>query len=260
MCTYNAENFIKKTIDNLIEQKYDNYEILIFDDQSSDNTLDILKEYENKYQNIVIFNDKKRGPYEGLNYLIKKAKGDYVAVQDHDDLWFENKLEKQVIFLERNKQYIGCGASVYYYFQSDNKFYPKINEGVKKKVTHTTLMFRNKLGITYNASKTLADEHFMSVILKGDLYQLREPLTIRRIWSNGMNLSEKRFKLNMKTINELKELHIKPLYMIDLLSRRFRPWWLNKILRKRHKSLSFDKFKNNQVTIYIEINRFIPLL
>src|SRR3990172_986527 len=96
--SYNAEDFIGKTIKSCLEQSYRNIELLIFDNKSHDHTLDVINSFHDS-RICVYRSDQQCSPYDGLNYLIEHAAGDYIAVQDHDDIWFHEKIEKQVRFL-----------------------------------------------------------------------------------------------------------------------------------------------------------------
>ena len=110
--TYNHEKYIKEALDSILMQKVNfDYEILIGDDASSDNTVKILKKYQNRYPNIIrLFLNKINlgGTYNAYNVLIN-AKGKYVATCEGDDYWTDvNKLQIQVNYLEKNKDLVGC--------------------------------------------------------------------------------------------------------------------------------------------------------
>lgn len=113
---------------------------MIRDDGSSDGTLELLNIRSKKDDRVRIFVDPgvKRGPYGGLNFLLDNAKGDYIAIQDHDDIRHPEKLEKQVVFLEENSEYTGCGVQLLYYFQSYHKVIKHIETtGAKERCGHT---------------------------------------------------------------------------------------------------------------------------
>jgi len=102
---YNAEKFLIPTLKSVLQQTYKNIEVLIFDDASRDNTYGLRKKITD--DRIKRFRSEKNlGPYKGLNYLLDKAQGEYIAIQDHDDIWHSEKLEKQIDFLQKNKKYI----------------------------------------------------------------------------------------------------------------------------------------------------------
>lgn len=110
--TYNHAEYIAKTIEGVLMQKTKfDFEIVIGEDCSNDGTQDLLREYEKMYPNK--FNIKYNGINRGmmLNNMetIKRCKGEYISLLDGDDFWnVENKLQKQVDFLEANEEYSFC--------------------------------------------------------------------------------------------------------------------------------------------------------
>ena len=106
MPTYNCGNFIENSIKSVINQTYQNWELIIIDDCSTDNTKNIVKEYMNKYKNILYeMLIKNSGAAVARNTGIKKAKGKYIAFLDSDDLWNKDKLKKQVSFMKENNYF-----------------------------------------------------------------------------------------------------------------------------------------------------------
>jgi len=104
MCTYNSEGTVTKSINSILNQTYKNYELLIMDDCSSDNTYSICSEYKENYKNIKLFRNKENiGLTKSLNKLINKSKGKFIARQDSDDLSVNNRLEIQIDYLLKNK-------------------------------------------------------------------------------------------------------------------------------------------------------------
>jgi glycosyltransferase involved in cell wall biosynthesis len=100
---YNSSQFIRETIESFIAQTYSNWELLVTDDCSTDNTWEILKEYAQKDNRIKIFRlDKNSGAGIARNNSIKHASGKYIAFCDSDDLWLPEKLDYQVKFMEDN--------------------------------------------------------------------------------------------------------------------------------------------------------------
>lgn len=113
--TYNHANYIRQTLDSFLMQKTNfKYEILIHDDASTDDTANIVREYEGKYPEIIkpiyqIENQYSKGAPIIAGVLLPKAKGEYVAFCEGDDFWTdENKLQKQIDFLDKNSEYSAC--------------------------------------------------------------------------------------------------------------------------------------------------------
>lgn len=153
---YNAEKFINETIDSVISQTYPNWELILVDDQSTDNSCEIIKEYQKKYskENIKLIKLKEKGMAAGArNKGLEEATGRYICFLDADDYWDNKKLEKQLNFMEENK----CAFSYTGYEFADENLKPLgIKVKVPNKLTYkqalkntiiwtTTVMFDTKL-------------------------------------------------------------------------------------------------------------------
>jgi teichuronic acid biosynthesis glycosyltransferase TuaG len=100
--SYNSSRFIEECIDSVLSQTHDNWELLIVDDCSSDNSCELIEKYNDKRIALIEL-EKNVGAAEARNIAIRKAKGKYIAFLDADDLWMPTKLEKQIGFmLEKN--------------------------------------------------------------------------------------------------------------------------------------------------------------
>lgn len=117
MGIYNCEDTLSESIESVINQTYDNWELIMCDDCSKDKTYEIAKRYSNMYHKKikVIKNEKNLTLGPTLNRCLEYADGDYIARHDGDDLYQKNKLEKQVKFLKNNKEYdlVGTGMKVF---------------------------------------------------------------------------------------------------------------------------------------------------
>jgi glycosyltransferase involved in cell wall biosynthesis len=103
MCTYNGEKYIEEQLNSILKQTYQNLEIIIVDDVSTDNTWQILEQYQQKYKNISIYkNEKNLGYIKNFENALKKATGDLIAIADQDDIWLPQKLEIQQKNIEDN--------------------------------------------------------------------------------------------------------------------------------------------------------------
>ncbi len=98
--TYNRVQFITQAIDSVLSQTYQNFEIFVVDDGSTDNTKQALAPYKDK---ILYIYQENQGAAAARNTGINYAKGKYIAFLDSDDLWFPQKLEKQVEILDKNQ-------------------------------------------------------------------------------------------------------------------------------------------------------------
>lgn len=107
--TYNCGDFIGKALDSILQQTYMNYEAIIIDDCSTDNTAQVAKGYENKDSRFKYYRlNNNLGAAAARNKGIELANGKYIAFLDADDVWFSNKLSKQIEFMKHNKYNFTC--------------------------------------------------------------------------------------------------------------------------------------------------------
>ncbi len=140
--SYNSAKFIKQCIESVIAQTYTNWEMLIVDDYSADNSLQILKKYNDKRIQLIEL-DKNVGASESRNVAIRKAKGKYIAFLDSDDLWEPQKLEKQISFMETED--IAFSFSTYQPMSDDeSKLYSIIH--APKIVTYSSYLKKTIIG------------------------------------------------------------------------------------------------------------------
>ncbi|EOX4846101.1 glycosyltransferase [Vibrio alginolyticus] len=100
MPSYNSQNTIEESILSVLSQTYCDWELIIVDDRSTDNTWDIISYYASRYENIQAYrNSENVGAGASRNTAIDKAKGRFIAFLDSDDLWMEEKLSEQIAFM-----------------------------------------------------------------------------------------------------------------------------------------------------------------
>ena len=103
LSTYNGEKYLVEQLDSLYNQSYKKFDILIRDDGSSDNTINIIKDYCQKHKNISYYEGNNIGPAKSFFDLINHSdKYDYYALCDQDDVWFKDKLEVAINTLKDN--------------------------------------------------------------------------------------------------------------------------------------------------------------
>ena len=127
MPTYNCAKFIKETIESVLNQTYENWELVIVDDCSNDNTEEIVESFNDKrikYHKL----EKNSGAAVARTTAMKMAIGNYMAFLDSDDLWKKEKLEKQLEFMKKNNYNFTCTA----YEQIDEEG-NKLNKVIKTK-------------------------------------------------------------------------------------------------------------------------------
>ncbi|BAX78631.1 glycosyltransferase family 2 protein [Labilibaculum antarcticum] len=141
--TYNSEAYIVQTILSIQRQTYDNWELLITDDCSSDKTIDLLNEFAGEDNRIKIFQlNINSGGGIARNNSIENATGRFIAFCDSDDLWTPDKLEKQIKFMAEND--LAFTYSAYQKINEDNEKGGIVNPNPK--LTYSDLLKSCQIG------------------------------------------------------------------------------------------------------------------
>ena len=191
MPSYNTASFIAESIKSVLDQSYKDWELIIVDDCSTDDTDEVVKPYLSDERIKYLKNEKNSGAAVSRNRALRAAKGNWIAFLDSDDLWMPDKLKKQVSFMEKNG----------YHFSYTN--YAEIDtEGKKngitvtgpKRITKTgffnycwpgclTVMYdRDVVGLLQIADIKKNNDYAMwlKVCRKADCYLLNEELALYR--------------------------------------------------------------------------------
>lgn len=170
MPVYNGEKYLKEAIDSVLAQTYTNFELLVIDDGSTDNSVEIIKSYEDP-RIILLQNGTNFGVGYTRNVGINNAKGDYLAWMDCDDLIHKERFEKQLSFLQDHPEVGICGT--WWVRIGDGRprvlrssqdpeiikasllFYPAINPATA--MYNMTLV--KKAGIKYDARLLVAEDY-----------------------------------------------------------------------------------------------------
>lgn len=198
---YNSAQFIAETIESVLSQTYTEWELLIVDDKSTDNSVKIIKTYLEKDARIQLFeNTVNRGAAYTRNVALAAAKGKWIAFLDSDDLWMPSKLEKQVAFMQKNSYKF----SYTQYCQIDEETKP-LNQVITgpKKITKRKMFRYNYLGcltVMYDRDTMgllQVDERigngrndyalFLSASKKAPCYLLKEVLAQYRIRKSSLS-------------------------------------------------------------------------
>lgn len=107
---HNGEKYIKESIDSCLNQTYENIEIIVVNDSSTDSTLEILKEYGEKIN--VISVEKQNGLGNVLNIGIRESNGKYIVRMDADDVMYPTRIEKQIEYMESNPSCVAVGGQI----------------------------------------------------------------------------------------------------------------------------------------------------
>ena len=117
MPSYNTAKYIKSSIESVLNQTYTNFELIIVDDCSTDNSEEIILSIKDERIRF-LKNQMNSGAALSRNYALREAKGKWIAFLDSDDLWYPEKLEKQIAFMKEN----GCFFSYTKYEEIDEDF------------------------------------------------------------------------------------------------------------------------------------------
>lgn len=236
--TYNEQEFVRDTFDSFLSQRTNfSFEILVYDDASTDNTPKIVQEYYQKYPNlfrITLYkenNFKKGLGFYGLRVGFSEARGKYIAYCEGDDYWCdEYKLQKQVDFLESNKQYEVCAHETIIRNDLDNRedgtlfTHTNVNifiDRTKKDIYNfkdtltgnifhiSSMVFRN-IPIRWpewiNTVTALDMILFMILAEKGDIYLMRDVMSVYRHNKFSITSTQNQFKNQIEFNNVSMEL------------------------------------------------------
>lgn len=199
MSVYNTkEQYLRGAIESILQQTHSNYEFIIIDDASSKECKDVLSSYKDE-RIVIIHNEKNYGLTKSLNIGIKRAKGDYIARMDADDICDLRRLERQVQYMEEHTDIavLACGTYVYT-GQESKQFAGAYRQFEQERIrvrlsfaniefTHPSVMFRGaflkQYNLSYDEKVKKAQDYNMWVRCAeyGKLYCLQEPLFISRI-------------------------------------------------------------------------------
>jgi glycosyltransferase involved in cell wall biosynthesis len=208
--SFNAGEYIRNTLKSVLDQIYTDFELLIFDNASSDETRKYIQEFNDP--RIVLFEGKENlGPYGGLNYLLERAKGQYIAVQDHDDIWHLEKIARQVAFLDKNSKYVGCACTMIMYYEADMMYFEYFLGEKTDYALHPSIMYRNCPDLRYETSiPYMTDAYFLKHTLcqrQKRIFNLRDPLALHIVKGAQGNYSYRWHTLTRQNIQRVYEIH-----------------------------------------------------
>ena len=125
MPSYNSEKYIKNAIDSVVQQTYRNWELIVVDDCSTDGTVNVISNFEDKRIHL-LKNEKNSGAAISRNRALREATGKWIAFLDSDDVWHPEKLERQLKFMLKNGY---AFTFTDYRIQLNGQWLPYINTG-----------------------------------------------------------------------------------------------------------------------------------
>lgn len=223
MAVYNGEKYLAKSVESILNQTFTDFEFLIINDASNDNSLSIIQKYAKRDSRIKIINNTKNtGLTKSLNRGIRLAKGKYIARQDCDDISTGGRFAEQIKFLQNNHNIALCGTN-WDYVDSGDKiiikekklFYTKYEE-IKKQLPqkncffHSSIMFRNH-NIYYREKFYFSQDYdlYLNLLSSGQkIMNIDMPLVMWRINENAVSFMygnrQKMFAQKAKQMYQLR--------------------------------------------------------
>lgn len=205
MSVYNGEKYLAEAIESILNQTFRDFEFIIIDDASVDNSYKILEEYKKKDERIILLkNEKNLGLTKSLNIGIKKAQGEYIARMDADDISLPKRFEKQVDFLNKNKEISLLGSAIEIIGKQNLKhqiiFVPSKIKNIfyhHNPLIHSTWMFRREV-----LDKVNYDEKYFYA----QDYKFLADLIKNKLKFTNLNLKLVKFNLNNNTLSQKKNV------------------------------------------------------
>ena len=160
MPVYNAEKYLEETLDSVLNQTYEDIEIICVDDMSSDGSRDILGKYKEKSKKIkTIYLTENAGVANARNVAIQNAEGRFIAFLDSDDVWLPEKISRQINFMLDN-QYEFTFTS-YRFIDADSNLMNTIVKA-KRELTYNKLLKHNAIAcLTVGIDRNYVNDIYM---------------------------------------------------------------------------------------------------
>lgn len=236
--SYKSERFISQTIESILAQTYQNWEMIIVDDVSPDNSNNIIEEYCKKDNRIKLIKlDKNSGPAVARNRAIEEAKGRYIAFLDADDLWKPEKLEKQIKFMEEKDCVLSYSA---YETMSEDGVLQNKHINPPLKTSYKDLLKSNHIGCLtaiYDTQKV--GKIYMPLIAKRQDYGLWLKILKKIDFAYGLDESLAIYRIMLNSVS----------------SNKYKLLKYNYLLFRKH-----EKFSSIKSFYYLVCNIFFKLL
>jgi glycosyltransferase involved in cell wall biosynthesis len=223
--SYNSSAFIRETIESVILQTYENWEYVICDDCSTDDTVEIIKSYNNPRIKLFV-NEKNLGYYENGKRLTRLLKGDFIKILDHDDVLYADCVRRQAGILSTmaDAAIVTCDADIIN--AAGKKLFvnkaPFREDAVSRK-RMLDCMFRTARNSFVDGSRSMTRRETLGrdfPLNAGEkLYIIHEPLCAYRVLPTSLQMKIsciKEFQKGYKSLYLNKELHISRLQYINV--------------------------------------------
>jgi len=214
MPVYNANLYLTESINSILNQTYDNFEFIILNDGSQDNSKDIILSFNDK--RIKYFEHDNIGIQKTLNRGLFESKGSFIARMDADDISFPERFEKQIHHLKYNNSIIAVGTNAIYIDKNGEELYlsnhPTRDEEIRKTLLsggrffHSSMMFYKSIALNcggyFDKCKTGIEDGIMWIRMSkiGKLSNLSEPLIKYRIVPSALSNTNRNRQKYMRNI------------------------------------------------------------
>jgi glycosyltransferase involved in cell wall biosynthesis len=186
--TYNREKLLPRAIKSVLSQTFQDFELIIVDDGSNDNTKEVVEKFKKKDNRVKYFYQKNSGPARARNLGIKNSKGDYIAFLDSDDEWLSEKLEKQIKIIKKSRKEVGCFFSngiIKNSYTGEDDFIKEFPCNIFSRKKNTLKFFLKLKGINACSNMVLKKEVFNKCgLFDSNLPVLEDPELLIRIANN----------------------------------------------------------------------------
>lgn len=284
MSNYNTPlNYLKESIDSVLNQTYSNFEFIIIDDGSTDDSLEFIKSYDDPRIKLII-NEENIGLTKSLNKGLDLARGEYIARMDADDICYPERFEKQIAYMDEHPDTIVCGTWAEII---DDKSNVRLEDWTRQSINdideyrihllfenkpllvHPSSFFNHRLlidhNISYNEDYRYAQDYDMwaNCSRYANLYIYPHILLKFRQHENNISLSktaeqdecaikiiQKQLKsLNLSLTDDLKPLHFRFLYEQKPYSSKIKNW-LRIIIKANKVNNIYDQRKLKNILWY----------
>lgn len=214
MTVFNGELFLRRALDSILGQTYDCFELIVVDDASTDSTVDILAGYPDA-RLVVVRNAVNLGPYGAANAGLKRARGEYIARHDADDISHPERLEKQVAYLQIHPK-VGLLHTDYRMVDAQDRELERVslptdNAELQKRLVksnifvHGTIMVRRALFEAvggYREFFPVSQDYdlYLRIAELAELANLPEPLYGFRFHSSSISRTKRALQLACKSL------------------------------------------------------------
>lgn len=203
MATYNGEKFLQQQIDSILNQSYHDFELIICDDMSNDDTVQIIQSYMINYSNIKLYENINRlGSVKNFEKVISLCHTKYIALSDQDDVWDKNKLK---ILIKKMKQIERTNENIPIMIHSDLKMINEKNQTIEKsyfKFRKYTLTNNKNLSHILGPCGVMGNTILMNKSLKEYILPFPDDVIVHDYWIALINeIYGKRITINQPLVN-----------------------------------------------------------